>query len=149
MLDPPWEVLWKCDALPEELYVDKARLNELWGITEELEVCLDTYWEIKNRLREEKSEASKARHLAREREQDELFAYRLMSMYRITIERYEELLSSQDGKCAVCKRIPDAVRRLAVDHDHGCCPGKKSCGECVRGLLCTGCNLKLGRMEAG
>lgn len=35
-------------------------------------------------------------------------------------------------------------RPLQVDHDHGCCPGKGSCGKCVRGLLCSGCNRAVG-----
>ena len=33
---------------------------------------------------------------------------------------------------------------LAVDHDHGCCPGERSCGKCVRGLVCRDCNAMLG-----
>jgi hypothetical protein len=37
---------------------------------------------------------------------------------------------------------------ICVDHDHACCPDSmKSCGKCVRGLLCSGCNRALGIVE--
>jgi predicted nucleic acid-binding Zn ribbon protein len=59
------------------------------------------------------------------------------------------LIERQSGKCAICE-IPESVatRRLAIDHDHACCPENgKSCGKCVRGLLCEACNRILGRYE--
>lgn len=31
--------------------------------------------------------------------------------------------------------------KLEVDHDHACCDFNGSCGSCIRGLLCTGCNM--------
>ena len=36
---------------------------------------------------------------------------------------------------------------LCVDHDHKCCPGKKSCGKCVRGILCINHNRIVAQLE--
>jgi recombination endonuclease VII len=65
---------------------------------------------------------------------------------------YEALLAAQEGVCGFCrkpetKRLNGKVVALAVDHDHSCCPGKRSCGLCVRGLLCHMCNLRIGKTE--
>lgn len=65
---------------------------------------------------------------------------RVEAVYGISEERYWELYELQGGRCAWCRRGQGKSRRLAVDHDHACCPGKTSCGECVRGLLCGLCN---------
>lgn len=51
---------------------------------------------------------------------------------------YEELLTQQDGRCAICGRgnsgrnRDGSARRLHIDHDH------KS--GTIRGLLCSSCN---------
>ena len=54
---------------------------------------------------------------------------------------------AQGGKCAICKQPPGEDEVLHWDHDHACCPGSSSCGECIRGLLCAGCNMRLGVYE--
>ena len=67
----------------------------------------------------------------------------LLRNYGLGPGEYETRLQEQGGLCAIC-RIP-TDRRLHVDHDHSCCPTNgKSCGRCVRGLLCSSCNTGLG-----
>lgn len=66
--------------------------------------------------------------------------YKIKSTYGITRGEYEAMLSDQGGTCAICPRTDN----LVVDHDHNCCPGKRSCGDCVRGLLCGQCNSAIG-----
>lgn len=73
---------------------------------------------------------------------------RLKFYFKITLEQYDEILEAQDGVCAICKQPPMLIR-LSVDHDHKCCPGRKSCGKCVRGLICQRCNAVLGYIESG
>lgn len=96
-------------------------------------------------------DAAKRRHkyatdpAYRERQREIGLKYR----YGVTPEKFEELSAAQDGKCAICQ-IPLAEARgkgAVVDHDHNCCPGSKTCGECIRGVLCAHCNTALGMFE--
>jgi hypothetical protein len=79
---------------------------------------------------------------------------RRLLRFGITPERYDEMLEEQDGVCAICKRPETRVsahtgeiQPLAIDHDHACCPARKSCGRCVRRLLCGDCNNGLGQFR--
>lgn len=66
----------------------------------------------------------------------------LKKTYNIDIDHYDELCVNG---CWICGVVPEqGERRLAVDHDHSCCPGITSCGKCVRGVLCTRCNMAIG-----
>jgi hypothetical protein len=63
----------------------------------------------------------------------------------MTPESYADLLAAQKGCCRICGTDnPGNDGRFHIDHDHSCCPGQKSCGQCIRGLLCRGCNHTLG-----
>ncbi|MEU3301301.1 endonuclease VII domain-containing protein [Streptomyces sp. NPDC006678] len=68
-------------------------------------------------------------------------------LYRLPPGRYAEMLASQGGTCAICKQADNNGFALSVDHDHGCCPETGTCGECVRGLVCTACNHGLGKFR--
>lgn len=60
-----------------------------------------------------------------------------LKRFGITIAEYENLLSKQKGKCAICGITEkDLGRKLSVDHCHKI--GK------VRGLLCHKCNTGIG-----
>lgn len=65
--------------------------------------------------------------------------------YGLTPEQYDEMLAAQDGVCAICKTPTPSA--LHVDHNHACCPGPRSCGSCIRGLLCANCNKALGLLR--
>jgi hypothetical protein len=61
------------------------------------------------------------------------------------------MLAAQGYACAIC-RDPFENQRICADHDHGCCPKltdqtAKTCGRCIRGLLCVPCNTNLGWYE--
>jgi len=64
---------------------------------------------------------------------------KLLCSYNITLLKYEELLSSQNYKCAICLEKCASGRRLSVDHDHN--TGR------VRGLLCLNCNRAIGNFK--
>ena len=69
--------------------------------------------------------------------------YEYKKKYKITLEIYNNKLKEQGGVCAICGGL-NSDRPLAIDHDHSCCAGEYTCGNCLRGLLCGRCNTGLG-----
>lgn len=59
-------------------------------------------------------------------------------LYGITQEQYDILLETQNGLCAICKKIQESkkTKNLYVDHNHK--TGR------IRGLLCQKCNSAIG-----
>jgi Autographiviridae endonuclease VII len=93
-----------------------------------------------------KEEAHKYHHRKdRERNGQVVSRERLLRVkYNLTMEEYEELVSKQDNKCAICEREEISIyqgklKPLAVDHDHK--TGK------IRELLCCKCNFCLGGVD--
>jgi hypothetical protein len=68
----------------------------------------------------------------------------LWHRYKLKPEDLKRLFDEQGGLCAICQTsLGDDRSFWHVDHDHSCCPGR-SCGKCVRGVLCRECNHGLG-----
>jgi hypothetical protein len=64
----------------------------------------------------------------------------LLSVYKISLEDYNNLLIEQNFSCVICKEHMSKFKKnLSVDHDHK--TGK------VRGLLCEHCNHGLGKFK--
>jgi hypothetical protein len=70
----------------------------------------------------------------------------------ITEDHFNDMLAAQGYACAVCREPFGEGQRVCADHDHDCCPKDadrtaKTCGRCIRGLLCVPCNTNLGWYE--
>ena len=72
-----------------------------------------------------------------ERKQEIAKKNNLWSLYRLTVDEFEAMAANG---CMAC----GSMENLVVDHDHNCCPTKNTCGECVRGVLCSPCNTAEG-----
>ena len=61
--------------------------------------------------------------------------------HHITKKNFLDMVDRQNNKCAIigCDR-----QATHIDHNHKCCPGKHSCGKCIRGVLCAQHNTGLG-----
>ncbi|MEX5258012.1 endonuclease domain-containing protein [Kocuria arenosa] len=67
-----------------------------------------------------------------------------LKRYNLTAERWAQMVEDCHGQCPACHRTM-SEKDMAIDHDHSCCPGRNiSCGQCVRGIICHRCNLRIG-----
>src|SRR5438270_3801968 len=71
---------------------------------------------------------------------------KLRYYYNISPAQYDIMWQAQAGKCAICGRMEEECGQFAIDHLHSCCSGKRSCGKCLRKLLCSNCNTAIGLM---
>jgi hypothetical protein len=94
--------------------------------------CKECHLAIAKASQKEYRAANKAKERARQK----------AWLYKLTPFLYLALLEDQGYACQDCKKPFSNKRKPEVDHFHGCCPGKRSCGQCVRGLLCHKCNVR-------
>lgn len=116
---------------PENCFSCKVKLdNSNWGKSsrqKQKRTCLDCRRSYaKKHYHENVSEYEKrSRHLN--------------SVFNITVEEYEDILTSQNGTCAICQKSERiSGRHLAVDHCHD--------SKQIRGLLCAMCNTAIGKL---
>lgn len=112
----------KCKVLKSlENYNKYVHKNCLKAVCKECETKRTQVWTENNKNRAERSRRN---------------SY-FKRKYGISLDEYEDMAKSQDGKCLICNEVNK--RNLAVDHCHK--SGK------VRGLLCLNCNTGLGQFK--
>ena len=87
----------------------------------------------------------------------QMAAWHADNHFHLSLGHLDALLADHGDLCGICRgpetitsRRTGRVWRLSIDHDHGCCSDTgRSCGQCVRGILCGSCNRRLGHYEAG
>lgn len=75
-------------------------------------------------------------------------AHRRKWLFGVDAAKFQAMLDAQGGCCALCK-LDLTGRETFIDHDHACCIGKskRTCGKCVRAILCRRCNQGLGMFD--
>ena len=123
--------LWKKHPEKHEEYKRKLKELRYKDIEKKREYDRLNYLKNKEKISKERKEYyRKFPELVRKR--------RMMTTYKITAEKYDELNSI--NKCQCCgKNKKEFVKGLSIDHCH------KS-GE-VRGMLCTNCNTAIGLFD--
>jgi len=76
------------------------------------------------------------------------FSRTLREKYKLTVDEYNHILEAQMNGCALCRRefTKSGGTKPNIDHDHTCCSGRYTCGQCLRGVLCHDCNTGLGKL---
>ncbi len=130
------KVCSKCKV--DKPYSDYHRDNKrAIGIRCKCKPCckLDTYtWRERN-----KSKYNNYAAMWRAKNPERRVASEIKHHYKLSIERYNEMLAQQKSRCKICGKPHDPGRsrgRLYVDHCHA--------SNVVRGLLCSHCNTGLG-----
>ena len=84
---------------------------------------------------------ARATRLWRSQNKEKMRAYSYRKLYGVSMQEYNQMLTAQGGKCAVCggEQSSSRCKHLAIDHDHKT--------GATRGLLCDNCNRGIGHLQ--
>ena len=142
---------WNKDfwSFVEDIKGRPSKSHYFRAIDEDAELNIDNWHWVEKVPSKTDEEKSYLKQWAREDRKNNPDKYRdksLRKYYGIGLNEFNQMLKSQNGKCAICDQEEAAIdprskrpRQLAVDHCH-----KKGH---VRGLLCSNCNLAIGNLK--
>lgn len=145
-------VIWEVQALhppPLDRFVSDLYNRGMKTCTKCLETKpLDGFYRNKSRSDGYANQCKSCAKSWKDSNKDYTFEYTLRYSHNLSVEDYQAALDSQGGVCSICKTdSPGGTGRWAIDHSHDCCPSKRTCGQCFRGLLCKDCNVMVGYVE--
>lgn len=99
--------------------------------------------------REQRNADHRERNRRNPRSPEENARAHLYARYRMTPQDRQQMLDEQNGRCYLCGEALELnqPRKVHIDHDHECCPGGTTCGQCVRGIACDPCNRGVGHFQ--
>ena len=97
---------------------------------------------VKERYRNNREDRIEWSKNYRKRKPEVTLASRLRCNYGLSVEKYEEMILSQDNKCAICGVGFNSEKRNTKPHVDHCHKTEK-----IRGILCHVCNMSIGHIE--
>ena len=119
-----------CTKCKRELPVDQCRDNR-----RACKGCAAK--DFKEYYASHKTETAEYNKKYRTEHKEERALYEVGRRYNITPGQYRVMTANG---CEVC----GSKENLHIDHDHRCCTGRYTCGQCLRGVLCRNHNVALG-----
>jgi len=112
--------------------------------------CRNEYTRQYNKRRPDVIKRAKAKYMAKLTDDQRYRRNRTAMLWRfkLTDAMWDDMFDSQGRRCAICRVDTPTGHGWHVDHDHVCCPENgRSCGKCVRAILCSECNTGLGKFR--